>query len=233
MSPSETADDGRRFKLLTEATMTARQRDSYQAIVSGPRKGATGPFNALLRSPEVADRVQKVGEYVRFQSTIPAALNEMAILITGRFWGAQCEFWAHRRLARTAGLSDAIIDAIAEGRRPESMTDDDRIVHDFCTELFRDKAVSDASFKAVVGRFGEQGVIDLIGTPVGLALGLLLSFWVISGFTSESYRFPVVVNATTYLFSASVILVAFVLASVPMRRRVYALDLIGVLKTRE
>ena len=89
MSPSETADDGRRFKLLTEATMTARQRESYQAIVSGPRKGATGPFNALLRSPEVADRVQKVGEYVRFHSTIPAALNEMAILITGRFWGAQ------------------------------------------------------------------------------------------------------------------------------------------------
>jgi hypothetical protein len=60
----------RRFPLLTEATMTPRQRESYQAIVSGPRKGATGPFNALLRSPEVADRVQKVGEYVRFQSVI-------------------------------------------------------------------------------------------------------------------------------------------------------------------
>lgn len=167
MSPSETpapetSPAGRRFKQLTEATMTARQRRSYQAIVSGPRKGATGPFNALLRSPEVADRIQKVGEYVRFQSTIPGALNEMAILITGRFWGAQFEFWAHSRLARTAGLSDAIIEAIAEGRRPASMTDDERIVHDFCTELFRDRAVSDASFKAAVARFGEQGVIDLI-----------------------------------------------------------------------
>ena len=71
--------------------------------MSGPRKGARGPFNALLRSPEVADRVQKVGEYIRFQSTIPAALNEMAILITGRFWGAQYEFWAHSRLARDGG----------------------------------------------------------------------------------------------------------------------------------
>lgn len=151
-----------RFPLLTEATMTPRQRESYQAIVSGPRKGARGPFNALLRSPEVADRVQKVGEYIRFQSTIPAPLNEMAILITGRFWGAQYEFWAHSRLARTAGLGDAIIDAIAEGRRPASMTDDERIVYDFCTELFRDKAVSDATFKAVVNRFGEPGVIDLI-----------------------------------------------------------------------
>jgi 4-carboxymuconolactone decarboxylase len=152
----------RRFPLLTEATMTPRQRESYQAIVSGPRKGATGPFNALLRSPEVADRVQKVGEYVRFQSVIPGPLNEMTILIAGRFWGAQFEFWAHRRLARTAGLPDAIIDAIAEGRRPAGMTDDQRIVYDFASELFRDKAVSDTAFQAVTGRFGEQGVIDLI-----------------------------------------------------------------------
>jgi 4-carboxymuconolactone decarboxylase len=163
MDRSETAAaDGRRFPQLTEAAMTARQREAYQGIVSGPRKGAAGPFNALLRSPDVADRVQRVGEYVRFHSTIPAALNELAILITGRFWGAQYEFWAHSRLARTAGLPDAIIDAVAEGRRPSPMSDDERTVYDFCTELFRDKAVSDAAFKAVVDRFGEQGVIDLI-----------------------------------------------------------------------
>jgi len=156
------AEGGRRFTLLTEGTMTPRQREAYHGIVSGPRKGAVGPFNALLRSPEVADRVQKVGEYVRFHTSIPAPLNEMAILITGRFWSAQFEFWAHRRLAREAGLADAIIDAIAEGRRPAPMSDDERIVYDFCTELFRDKAVSDRTFKAVVDRFGEQGVIDLI-----------------------------------------------------------------------
>jgi 4-carboxymuconolactone decarboxylase len=161
MTP-EHPTDGRRFPVLTEATMTPRQRESYQAIVSGPRQGARGPFNALLRSPEVADRVQKVGEYIRFQSTIPAPLNELAILITGRFWGAQYEFWAHSRLARTAGLADAIIDAIAEGRRPTKMSDDERIVYDLCTELFRDKAVADPTFKAAAGRFGEQGVIDLI-----------------------------------------------------------------------
>jgi 4-carboxymuconolactone decarboxylase len=163
MDRSETpAEDGRRFKLLTEATMTPRQREAYDGIVSGPRKGAAGPFNALLRSPDVADRVQRVGEYVRFQTTIPAALNELAILITGRFWSAQFEFWAHSRLAKTAGLDGAIIDAIAEGRRPSTMSDDERIVYDFCTELFRDKAVSDRTFKAAVTRFGEQGVIDLI-----------------------------------------------------------------------
>jgi len=167
VSPSETptphdSTDGRRFTQLTEATMTPRQRESYQGIVSGPRKGARGPFNALLRSPEVADRVQKVGEYIRFQSSIPAALNEMAILITGRFWGAQYEYWAHSALARTAGLPDPIIDAIAEDRRPATMSADERIVYDFCSELFRDRSVSDAAFEAVTDRFGEQGVIDLI-----------------------------------------------------------------------
>src|SRR5258706_14939319 len=123
-SSKNPAEGGRRFALLTEDTMTPRQREVYAGIVSGPRKGAAGPFNALLRSPEVADRVQKVGEYVRFQSSIPAPLNEMAILIAGRFWSAQFEFWAHRRLGITAGLGEAIIDAIAEGRRPSPMSDD-------------------------------------------------------------------------------------------------------------
>ena len=151
-----------RFVNLEPERMSEAQKRVHDAIAGGPRGGVRGPFGVLLRSPELADRVQKVGEYIRFQSTIPAALNEMAILITGRFWGAQYEFWAHSRLARTAGLPDPIIDAIAENRRPSAMTDDQRIVYDFCTELFRDKTVSDATFKAAVERFGEQGVIDLI-----------------------------------------------------------------------
>ena len=161
-APKIPVDGGRRFKLLTDAEMTPRQRQTYQAIVSGPRKGALGPFNALLRSPDVADRVQKVGEYVRFHSVIPAPLNEMAILIAGRSWNAQFEFWAHSRLGKEAGLDASIIDAIAEGRRPPKMNDDERIVYNFCSELFRDKKVSDSTFSAVVERFGEQGVIDLI-----------------------------------------------------------------------
>jgi 4-carboxymuconolactone decarboxylase len=160
--PEMPREGGRRFRLLAEAEMTPRQRETYEAIVSGPRRRALGPFNALLRSPDAADRVQKVGEYVRFHSVIPSPLNEMAILIAGRFWNAQFEFWAHRRLALAAGLDGAIIDAIAEGRRPVAMTDEERIVYEFCIELFRDKAVSDATFQAVAGRFGEQGVIDLI-----------------------------------------------------------------------
>jgi 4-carboxymuconolactone decarboxylase len=162
MSASGSAAGGRRFKELTEAEMTPRQREAYQGIVSGPRKGARGPFNALLRSPDAADRVQRVGEYVRYKSVVPAALNEMAILMAGRAWTAQYEFWAHSRLAREAGLDSAVIDAIAENRRPAKMSGDERIVYDFCSELLRDKGVSDAAFAAARDRFGEQGVIDLI-----------------------------------------------------------------------
>ena len=162
MSASSSAAGSRRFKELTEAEMTPRQREAYQGIVSGPRKGARGPFNALLRSPDAADRVQKVGEHVRFHSVIPAALNEMAILMAGRAWTAQYEFWAHSRLGKEAGLDGSIIDAIAENRRPAKMSNDERIVYEFCSELLRDKGVSDATFAAARDRFGEQGVVDLI-----------------------------------------------------------------------
>ena len=144
---------GDRFRPLTHDQLTAEQKVMVNDLLAGKRTSLNGPFNALLRSPDVADRVQRVGEYVRFKTTIPAPLNELAILITGRFWSAQFEFWAHSRLGKEAGL---------EGRRPSPMSSDERIVYDFCTEMFRDKAVSDAAFKAVVGRFGEQGVIDLI-----------------------------------------------------------------------
>jgi 4-carboxymuconolactone decarboxylase len=83
-------------------------------------------------------------------------------MITGRCWGAQYEYWAHSQLTRTVGLPEATIDAITARRRPATMTEDQRIVHHFCTELFRDNAVSDATFAVAAGRFGEQGVIELI-----------------------------------------------------------------------
>ena len=115
-----------RFTELTPATMTPEQRRVAEAIQSGPRgAGLRGPFNALLRSPELCDLVQRVGAYVRFTSSLPAQLNELAICIAGRNWTAQYEFYAHRRLALAAGLAAAIADAVAEGRRPEGMSGDD------------------------------------------------------------------------------------------------------------
>lgn len=152
-----------RFPPIPPERMTPEQRAAAEAIASGPRGGLRGPFSALLRSPVLADRFQRVGEYLRFNSSIPAALNELAILITAREWTAQYEWYAHHRLAMQAGLSPAIAQAIAEGRRPEGMSADEALVYDFCTELHRTRTVSDATFERARARFGEQGVVDLIG----------------------------------------------------------------------
>ena len=153
----------RRFKELQQVEMTEAQRKAYEGIISGPRGGARGPFNALLRSPDLADRVQRVGEYVRFKSSLPARLNELAIIIVARYWTAQYEWYAHRRLALEAGLDPKIADAIAERKRPAAMKEDEAAVYDFCTELHEKKSVSDPTYATAVRLFGEQGVVDLIG----------------------------------------------------------------------
>src|ERR1700761_7735560 len=119
-----------RFPPLSPETMTDEQKAVVEAIQSGPRgAGLRGPFNALLRSPELCDLVQRVGAYVRFGSSIPAPLNELAICMAGRRWTAQYEFYAHRRLAIDAGLPPAILDAVAAGHRPEEMSSDEAIVY--------------------------------------------------------------------------------------------------------
>ena len=154
----------RRFKELTPESMSTEQKKVADAIQAGPRgAGLRGPFNALLRSPELCDLVQRVGAYVRFGSSIPARLNEMAIIMAGRKWTAQYEFYAHRRLALEAGLNSAICDAIASGSRPQGMQDDEAEVYDFCSDLLSSGHVSDANYARIKNRFGERGVIDLIG----------------------------------------------------------------------
>ena len=152
-----------RFPPLEPDRMTPQQRAAAEAIRSGPRGGLRGPFQAWLRSPELADRLQKVGEFVRFSSSVPARLNELAILITARAWDAQFEWWAHHRLALEAGLDPGIAADIAAGRRPASMQSDETVVYDFCTELRTTRRVSDATLAAAIDLLGEQGVIELIG----------------------------------------------------------------------
>ncbi|HTN26439.1 MAG TPA: carboxymuconolactone decarboxylase family protein [Burkholderiales bacterium] len=152
-----------RFSPLDDRSMTPEQKRVAAAIQSGPRQGLRGPFNALLRSPDLADRVQKVGEYIRFRSSIAARLNELAILIVARKWTAQFEWYAHHQFAMKAGLDPAVAAAIAEGRRPDAMRDDEKVVYAFCTELLDTAQLSDSTYAATVGLVGEQGVIDLIG----------------------------------------------------------------------
>ena len=154
---------GDRFKPLTYDEMNAAQRTMIEHLLSGPRKGTGGPFNVLLRSPEMGDVVQEFGAKMRFGSSLPPKLNEMAIIIVGRHWTSHYEWYAHRTAAAQAGLNESIIQAIAQGRRPASMDADETIIYNFATELLNTKQVGDANFKAVKDRFGERGVVDLIG----------------------------------------------------------------------
>ncbi len=153
-----------RFPPLAHEQMTDEQRAVVDAIQSGPRgAGLRGPFNALLRSPTLCDLVQRVGAYVRFGSSIPASLNELAICMAGRKWGAQYEFFAHRRIGIEAGLNPAILDAVALGQRPADMNGDETIVYEFVTDLLSTGQVSDGRYGAAAERFGERGIMDLVG----------------------------------------------------------------------
>jgi 4-carboxymuconolactone decarboxylase len=151
-----------RFPPLNPERMTPAQKSAAEAIMSGPRKSLDGPFNAWLRSPELGDRLQKVGEYLRFNTSLPHALNEFAILITGREWSSGYEWFAHYPLAIKAGLRPEIAADLKAGRRPANMSPDETLVYDFSVQLHRNKQVSDAAYKGVVDRFGEQGAMDLI-----------------------------------------------------------------------
>lgn len=154
---------GGRFAPLSYDSMTSEQKTMIDNILAGPRKALDGPFNVMLRSPEMGDLAQKLGAYARYHTSLPPRLNEMVILITGRFWTAQFEWQAHRKNAEKVGLSPAIIKAIAEGKRPTGMQPDEAAVYNFCTELLRTHHVSDAVFHAAKDKFGERGVVDMIG----------------------------------------------------------------------
>lgn len=151
-----------RFPTLKPEAMTPAQKQVADAIASGPRKSLSGPFNAWLRDPELADRLQKVGEHLRFNSKVPKRLNEFAILITARTWNAEFEWYAHYPLALQAGLKPEVAAELAAGRRPSAMSPDEATVYDFLTELRADKRVSDATYGRTKALLGEAGLIDLI-----------------------------------------------------------------------
>jgi 4-carboxymuconolactone decarboxylase len=152
-----------RFPTLKTEEMTPAQKAVADRIVTGPRKSMGGPFNAWLRSPELADRLQAVGEQVRFRSSLPPRLNEFAILITAREWDADYEWYAHYPLALKAGLKPAVAADLAQGVRPRGMAPDEAAVYDFMRQLRRTHRVSDAKYAAVQQLVGDKGVIDLVG----------------------------------------------------------------------
>ena len=151
-----------RFPALKPEDMTVDQRRVAEAIVAGPRKSMGGPFNAWLRSPALADKLQQVGEQVRFHSSLAPRLSEFAILITARAWDADYEWYAHYPLALKAGLAPSIAADLAKGRRPRAMAADEAAVYDMMAELRRTHRVSDPTYAKTQKILGDAGVIDLV-----------------------------------------------------------------------
>lgn len=152
-----------RLEPLTPETMTEEQRRIAEEIAAGPRGGLRGPFQAWLRSPALADRGQRLGEFCRFNTTLPPRLSELAILVTARHWTAQYEWYAHARIAREAGVPEAAIEAIARRETPPLDDADQALVYRFAAEYYATHRISDATYQAAVERLGEQGVVELVG----------------------------------------------------------------------
>ena len=152
-----------RMPPLAAELMTTDQKKAAEAFAAGRGYGVRGPFAVMLRSPEVMLRAKAMGDYLRFRNVLPKRVSEMVILITAREWTQQYEWAYHYGFALEAGLSQAIIAAIAEGRRPEAMQEDEAAAYDFSVELHRRRSVSDVTYAQALKLFGEQGIIDLVG----------------------------------------------------------------------
>ena len=143
--------------------LTEAQRRAAQAVIEGPRGALYGPFVPLLRSPELLENAQRMGEYLRYRSAIGVRLSELVILVTARQWNQSVEWAIHAPIAAQVGLPAQVIAAIAKRERPENMLVDEAVVHDFCIELHQNKQVSDHTYGEALALFGEQGVVDLMG----------------------------------------------------------------------
>jgi 4-carboxymuconolactone decarboxylase len=152
-----------RLPPIPKERWTEPQRNYAQEIVDGPRGALISPFVPLLRSPELMAHAQRMGEYLRYRSALGLRLSELAILITARQWSQQVEWAIHAPIAEREGVAPTTIAAIAEGRRPEDMPEDEAVVYAFSTELHHNRSVSDRTWADAMRLFGEQGTVDLIG----------------------------------------------------------------------
>ena len=151
-----------RMLLPSRESMTDAQRAAADELTAGPRKGVKGPFIPLLRSPELMGRLQKVGEYLRFESTIPKRLSEFATLVVSRSWAQQFEWFTHVPLASKLGTSRKTIEQLARGLRPGEMAADEAFVYDFVIELQGSKGLSQDTYETAVDMLGEQGFVELV-----------------------------------------------------------------------
>lgn len=162
-----------RFPQLTLEQLNDAQRPLGEKIMKISSVGLAGPYNPLLRSPELANRMYDLLDYLRWRTSVPVKLNEFAILIQGRAWRSQVEWFAHAPLAKKAGLKDSIIDDLKAQRRPDGMAEDEAAVYDFCTELAAKHAVSDATYDRLRKVMNDQQIVDLTT--------LFGTYWTVAG----------------------------------------------------
>ena len=155
-----------RYRELSPADMSAPQKAVVDEIVSGKRGRFGGPFQILIRAPEVCKHLSRLGEYLRWGSSLSPALSELAICLTARHIRANYEWHAHAPLAVEGGVPAAAIDAIRTGATPHFAAKDQALVYRLVSELIDSKRLSDASFAEGIAAFGEQGVVEL-GTIIG------------------------------------------------------------------
>jgi 4-carboxymuconolactone decarboxylase len=154
-----------RFSPLRLDQLTPEQQTMAKMLTTPPRNSAinSGPFNAYARSPALGILLLQVSDFVRFNSSLPPRLSEFAIMIAARQWSQLYEWRAHYPLAIKGGLDRQILVDLGAGNRPQGMKPDEAALYDYCTQMYRDKNVSDAASKAALAQFGERGVMDLIG----------------------------------------------------------------------
>jgi 4-carboxymuconolactone decarboxylase len=157
------AQERDRMPSIPADTLTDAQKNAIEEFKAARSADISGPFVPLLRSPEVMSRARAMGDYLRFKSSLPPRLSELVILLTARRWTQQYEWNAHQPLALQGGLRGEIVKAIADGRRPDAMAEDEDAVYTLWDEVQRNQSVSDATYARAVGKVGEQGVIDVLG----------------------------------------------------------------------
>src|SRR3954470_2345371 len=151
-----------RYREIAAAEMNPAQKRVHDQIVAGKRGRFGGPFELLIRAPEICGLASQLGEHLRWGTSLPDRLSELAIITTARFWRAQYEWYAHAPLAKQAGVPAAAIEASRAGGMPVFEASDEKLVYRVCQELFRMQRLSDQSFSEAIAALGERGVVEII-----------------------------------------------------------------------
>lgn len=159
-----------RLPTIPPAQYTDEQKKAAEDFLASRKVPVFGPFEPLMHSPQVMSQARAMGDYLRYNSAIGNTLSELAILVTAREWTQDYEWYVHQPIALKMGIKPEVAAAIADGRRPAAMTEDEAIVYDFSVELHRNKRVSDVTFERAEKRFGKKGVVDLTGINAYYAL---------------------------------------------------------------